>query len=210
MSAKNSAPADAVTSRKRIVLAFSLSTGFAAIEVIGGLQAASLALLADAVHMLIYASLLALVLTMEQHAEPAMPVTASGRGRLVLIVLMGCAFFPLLTAYILYEAYQRSPTPPDVHGGIMLVLAIGSLVINLVNIKLVGAQSSHGLRGKSTWVYVLNDTLGSLQVIVTAIIVMLTGWSLIDSIVGAAIGLYVIPRTWFLANQAIRYRKGWR
>lgn len=211
MSDKKSTPADACTGRKRrLVLAFSLTAGFTVIEIIGGLQAASLALVADAAHMLMNASVLALVLVTRQYAEPALPVRAVGHGRLALLVLAGCAFFLMVTAYILYESYQRSLNLPEVHGGVMLVIGIGSLIISLVNIRLVDAESAHRPHGKRTWVSVLNYTLGSLQVIVTAIIVMLTGSAVVDLIVGAAIGIYIIPRTWLLANQAIRYRKQWR
>lgn len=212
MSAKNSAAA-AITGRKgRLLLAVSLTVAFMVIEVIAGLQAASLVLLADAAHMLICASGLALLVSAHQCAEcRAMPVKAYGYGAArILIMLTGCAFFLLFMAYILYEAYERSLNPPEVRGDVMLIIAIGSLLTTLVNLKLLAVESSHRHLGKRTWVSGLNDMLGSLEVIVTAIIIALTGWSWIDPIVGAAIGLYIIPRTWVFANQAIRYPKQWR
>ncbi|MBY0318683.1 MAG: cation diffusion facilitator family transporter [Reyranella sp.] len=192
--------------RGRLVVALSVTVAFAAIEVIGGLHAASLALLADAAHMLISASGLALVMIANQNAERrAMPVKAHGYGNAgVAIVLTGCAFFLLLVVCILYEAYQRSLSLPEVRGGLMLIIAMGSLIVNLGNMKLLAAESSPRPHGKRPWVSILHDMPGSLEVVVTAIIIVLTGWSLVDPIVGAAIGLYIIPRTWVLANRAIR------
>ncbi len=135
-----------------------------------------------------------------------MPVKAHGYGHAGAIVLMGCAFFLLFVVCILYEAYQRSLNPPEVRGDLMLIIAMGSLIINLGSMKLLAAESSHRPHGKRPWVSILHDMPGSLEVIITAIIVVLTGWSVVDPIVGAAIGLYIIPRTWVLANRAIRYQ----
>lgn len=209
MSAKDPATGRAFEGRKgRLLIAFSLTVAFAAIEVMGGLQAASLALLADATHMLISAAGLALVLTANRYPERrARPPKAHGYDHpRVLVVLTSCVFFLLLAVWILYEAYRRSLSLPAVRGDVMLFIAIGSLIINLVNMKLLAAESTDNPHVKSPWVSVLHDMPSSVEAIVAAIMVALTGWSMIDLIVGAAIGLYIIPRTWRLANQAIRYR----
>jgi len=191
--------------KSRLAMALGLTTTFMVAEVIGGLWTGSLALLADAAHMLTDAGGLALALIAIRFAErPATPEKTFGYVRAeVLSALTNAVVLLVLTVYILYEAYQRFWNPPEIIGGPMLVVAVLGLVVNLVSMKLLSGGSSESLNVKGAYFEVLSDMLGSLGVIVAAIVVLLTGWTIVDPIVGAGIGLFIVPRTWSLLKQAI-------
>ena len=109
----------------------------------------------------------------------------------------------LLTIYILYEAYKRFQSPPEILSGPMLAVAAVGLVVNLISMKLFSAGSSESLNVQGAYFEVLSDMLGSLGVIAAALIIMYTGWTLADPIIGAGIGLFIVPRTWNLLKQAV-------
>ncbi|MGN6096629.1 MAG: cation diffusion facilitator family transporter [Bosea sp. (in: a-proteobacteria)] len=191
--------------KRRLALALGLNTAFMAAEVVGGLLTGSLALLADAAHMLTDAGGLALALIAIRFAErPATPQKTFGYVRAeVLSATLNAVVLLLVTGYILYEAYERFRSPPEIIGGPMLAVAFIGLVVNLISMKLLAGGSSESLNVKGAYFEVLSDMLGSLAVIVAAEIVMLTGWALIDPIIGAGIGLFIVPRTWGLLRQSI-------
>lgn len=191
--------------KSRLTGALALTMTFMAVEVIGGLWTGSLALLADAAHMLTDAGGLALALIAIRFAErPATPQKTYGYVRMeVLSALTNAIVLLLLTIYIFYEAYQRFLNPPEILGGPMLAVAVVGLAVNLISMKLLAAGSSESLNVKGAYFEVLSDMLGSLGVIVAAVLVMLTGWTLADPIIGAGIGLFIVPRTWILLKQAI-------
>lgn len=191
--------------KSRLTIALALTTTFMAVEVIGGLWTGSLALLADAAHMLTDAGGLVLALIAIRFAgRPATPQKTYGYVRMeVLSALTNAVVLLLLTIYIFYEAYKRFLNPPEILGGPMLAVAAVGLAVNLISMKLLSAGSSESLNVKGAYFEVLSDMLGSLGVIVAAAIVMLTGWTLADPIIGAGIGLFIVPRTWILLKQAI-------
>jgi cobalt-zinc-cadmium efflux system protein len=191
--------------KTRLAWAFALALGFMGVEVIGGLWTGSLALLADAAHMLTDAGGLALALIAVRFAErPATPQKTYGYVRFeVLSALANAVVLLLLTFYILYEAYERFLSPPEILSIPMLAVALVGLAVNLASMRLLSAGSSESLNVKGAYFEVLADMLGSLGVLAAALIVMFTGWRLADPIVGALIGLFIIPRTWLLLKQAI-------
>ena len=191
--------------KRRLAAALALTTIFMAVEVIGGLWTGSLALLADAAHMLTDAGGLALALIAIRFAErPATPQKTYGYVRMeVLSALTNAVVLLLLSIYIFYEAYQRFLNPPEILGGPMLAVAVVGLAVNLISMRLLSSGSSESLNVKGAYFEVLSDMLGSLGVIVAAGIVMFTGWTLADPIIGACIGLFIIPRTWILLRQAV-------
>lgn len=191
--------------KSRLAAAFGLTTAFMAAEVVGGLWTGSLALLADAAHMLTDAGGLLLALIAIRFAErPATPQRTFGYVRMeILSALANAVVLLLLTAYILVEAYQRFIDPPQILGGPMLAVAVVGLIVNLISMRLLSGGSSESLNVKGAYFEVLSDMLGSLGVIVAAGIVLLTGWTLADPIVGAGIGLFIVPRTWILLKQAV-------
>lgn len=189
--------------RSRLVWTLCLTLSYMAAEVIGGIITGSLALLADAAHMLTDAGGLVLALLAIRFAErPATPQRTFGYLRAeILSALVNAVVLLLLTIYILYEAYQRFLAPPEILGGPMLTVAMVGLVVNLVSMWLLAGGSSQSLNVKGAYFEVLSDMLGSLGVILAALIVMLTGWRLVDPIIGAGIGLFIVPRTWSLLKQ---------
>ena len=176
-----------------------------AAEVIGGLLTNSLALLADAAHMLTDAGGLALALVAIRFSErPATPQKTYGYARFeILSALLNAVVLLLLTIYILYEAYGRFLEPLEILSGPMLAVAVVGLLVNFASMRLLAAGSSESLNVKGAYFEVLADMLGSLGVILAALIVMATGWAYADPLIGAGIGLFIVPRTWRLLSQAV-------
>lgn len=191
--------------KSRLSIALGLTTTFMLAEVVGGLWTGSLALLSDAAHMMTDAGGLALALIAIRFAErPATPQNTYGYARMeVLSALTNAVVLLLLTVYILYEAYQRFFDPPEIASGPMLAVAVVGLTVNLISMRLLSAGSAESLNVKGAYFEVIADMLGSLGVIVAALVIMFTGWRLADPIIGAGIGLLIVPRTWILLKQAV-------
>jgi cobalt-zinc-cadmium efflux system protein len=198
------APSTGQRHAKRLVLALALTCGVTVVEVIGGLWAGSLALIADAAHMLTDAAGLALALfAIRFAARPATPQKTYGYLRAeILSALVNAIVLLLLSGYILYEAYQRVVSPPEILTTPMLIVAVVGLVANFASMRLLASGAEESINVKGAYFEVFSDMLGSLGVIIAALIVMLTGWTLADPIVAAAIGLFIVPRTWTLLKQA--------
>lgn len=190
--------------RKGLVWALGLTLAYMAAEVVGGLVTGSLALLADAAHMLTDAGGLAFALLAIKLGErPATAQRTYGLLRAEILTALGNAVvLLLLTVYIVYEAYERFLDPPAVMGWPMLAVAVVGLAVNLVSMRLLSAGAGDSLNVRGAYFEVLSDMLGSIGVIVAAIVVALTGWRLADPIVGAGIGLFIVPRTWSLLKEA--------
>lgn len=187
----------------RLRWALALTGTYMIAEVVGGLVTGSLALLADAAHMLTDVGGLALaLLAIRFAARKATPQLTYGYLRTeVLSALTNALVLLLLTVYILYEAYQRFLAPPEILSTPMLIVAAIGLVVNLISMRLLAGGSSESLNVKGAYLEVLGDMLGSVGVIVAALIITLTGWRLADPIMGAGIGLFIVPRTWILLKQ---------
>ncbi|MFH1344087.1 MAG: cation diffusion facilitator family transporter [Pseudomonadota bacterium] len=187
----------------RLAWALGLTATYMVAEVIGGLITGSLALLADAAHMLTDVGGLALaLLAIRFAAREATPQRTYGYLRTeVLSALTNAVVLLLLTVYILYEAYQRFQTPPEIRSGPMLIVAAIGLVVNLISMRLLAGGSSESLNVKGAYFEVLSDMLGSVGVIVASLLIMWKGWVLADPIIGAGIGLFIVPRTWTLLKQ---------
>jgi len=191
--------------RKSLVWALALTTTFLVVEVIGAWISGSLALLADAAHLLTDAGGLALALfAIWFAARPPSPSKTFGYLRAeVLAALINAVVLLLLAVYILYEAYQRIFAPPEVLSTPMLIVAVVGLVVNLISMRLLAAGSEESLNLKGAYFEVLADMLGSIGVIASALIIMFTGWTLADPIIGAAIGVFIVPRTWALLKHSV-------
>jgi cobalt-zinc-cadmium efflux system protein len=185
--------------------ALALTAGFMVVEAVGGVLTGSLALIADAAHMMTDAGGLALALIAIRFAERvATPQKTYGYVRLeILSALLNAVVLLLVTIFILYEAVDRLINPPPILAGPMLAVALVGLAVNLGSMKLLAAGSSESLNVKGAYFEVMSDMLGSLGVIIAALIVMFTGWRLADPIIGAGIGLFIVPRTWSLMKQAV-------
>jgi cobalt-zinc-cadmium efflux system protein len=187
----------------RLAWALGLTATYMFAEFAGGLITGSLALLADAAHMLTDVAGLALALiAIRFAAREATSKLTYGYLRLeVLSALTNAVVLLLLTVYIIYEAYQRFLAPPEVLSGPMLAVAVVGLIVNLISMRLLAGGSSESLNVKGAYFEVLGDMLGSLGVIAAALLMMWKGWRLADPIIGAGIGLFIVPRTWVLLKQ---------
>tara|TARA_R110002049_G_scaffold138567_3_gene298696 strand:- start:61 stop:975 length:915 start_codon:yes stop_codon:yes gene_type:complete len=186
--------------------ALAMTGTFLIVEVIGGLWTGSLALLADAAHMATDVGGLFMALVAVRFAErPATPQMTYGYVRTeVLSALLNAVVLLVVTVFVLREAYFRLSAPPEILSGPMLVVAVVGLLVNLISMRMLHAGSQESLNLKGAYFEVLADMLGSVGVILAALVVMLTGWTIADPIIGAAIGLFIVPRTWILLKGALR------
>lgn len=191
--------------RPPLVITLSLTSGFLVAEVIGGLLTGSLALLADAGHMLTDVGGLALALFAIVFAQrPATPERTYGYYRAeILAALTNAVVLVGISIYILVEAYQRFRNPPEVASGLMLVIAVIGLGVNLAGMLILRGGSSESLNLQGAYFEVLSDMISSLGVIAAAVTMWVTGWRYADPVVSAAIGLFILPRTWALLREAV-------
>ncbi|MBS0426563.1 MAG: cation transporter [Proteobacteria bacterium] len=186
-------------------IALILTNTFLVAEVVGGVVTGSLALISDAAHMFTDAAALAIALAaIRVGKRPADAKRTFGYHRFEIIA---AAFNALLlfgvAIYILFEAYQRIKSPPAIESTGMLVIATLGLVINLISMKLLAAGKDESLNVKGAYLEVWSDMLGSIGVIVGAIVIRFTGWTWVDSAIAVLIGLWVLPRTWILLRDSV-------
>lgn len=195
----------AARNKGRLGWALALTLTYMFAEVVGGLLTGSLALLADAAHMVTDAGGLALALLAIYYAGKApTPDKSFGYMRFEILAALANAVVLLgVTVYIFYEAYQRFMQPTEILGWPMMLVALVGLGVNLISMKLLAGGSSESLNVKGAYFEVFSDMLGSVGVIVAALTVMTTGWAWVDPLIGAAIGLFIVPRTWRLLNEAL-------
>lgn len=192
--------------RRPLAIAFALTASFMVVEFIVGFSVNSLALISDAAHMGTDVLGLGMALTAITLANrPTTSQRTYGLYRLeVLAALANGVLLFAVAGYVLYEAVQRFTEPPQVPGVPLLIVAGIGLVINLISFRLLMAGSKESLNLKGAYLEVLGDLLGSVGVIVAAIILVTTGWAYADPIIGVGIGLFILPRTWKLTRQALR------
>jgi cobalt-zinc-cadmium efflux system protein len=182
-----------------------LTATYAAAEAVGGFVTGSLALLADAAHMLTDVAGLGLALVAIHLAEqPATPARSYGYYRAeILAALANGVVLVAISAGVLFEAWQRFRTPPAVESGPMLAIAAGGLAVNALGVIVLRGGAASSLNVKGAYFEVLADLLASVGVIVAAAVMMVTGWFVVDPIISAAIGLFILPRTWTLLREAV-------
>lgn len=189
---------------RRIFLAMLLTGGFMVVEVIGGLVSGSLALIADAGHMATDTAALALAwFAFRLSRRPADPSRSYGyhRGEVLAAFINGIAMIALVV-WILVEAIQRLSAPVEVLGGIMLWVAVGGLLINLVAFWLLHSGSKDNLNVRGAAVHVAGDLLGSIGAILAAAIILWTGWTPVDPLLSIAVALLILRSAWMITRQS--------
>jgi cobalt-zinc-cadmium efflux system protein len=163
-------------------------------EVLGGIFSGSLALLGDAGHMLVDALALGLSLfAMTVARRPATATKTFGYHRVeILTALANGTILILVSGYIFYEAYQRFLEPSAVKTPLMLTIAIIGLCANLGGVILLNKASYHSLNVKAAFWHIMGDTISSVGVIIAGIIILLTGWSIADTIMALVIGVIIL------------------
>jgi cobalt-zinc-cadmium efflux system protein len=177
-----------------LTIALALTTTFMVVEVIGGLITGSLALLADAGHMLSDSASLALALfAFWLSGRPATPERSFGykRGEILAALANGVTLVAI-SIWIFIEAYRRFQDPPEVLGGWMMVVAIIGLVVNVAAAFILSRSEGESLNLQGALRHVLADVAGSVGAISAALIIILTGWRYADPIISVLIGILVL------------------
>lgn len=193
--------------RGRLWSAFGLLAALMLIEAVAAFHTGSLALLSDAGHMFTDVLGIGMALAAITAASRAArdPQRTFGLYRLeVLAALFNAVLLFGVAVYVVVEAVRRFAAPPQVSAAPMLAVAVAGLLANVVAFALLrsGARESINIRG--AYLEVLADLLGSVGVIVAAVVIVTTDWWYADPIIAIAIGLYILPRTWQLGRAAVR------
>ena len=192
-------------SERRMLLVLSLTGGIMVAEVVGGLLSGSLALLADAGHMLTDTLALALAwLAFRLGRKPSDLRRSFGYHRLqVLAAFVNGLMLFLLCAWILVEAVHRIMEPQPVMGGAMLAVAVLGAVGNIVAFLILHRGDRHNLNVQGALLHVLSDLLGSVAAVGAAIVIMATGWTPIDPILSVLVSLLVLRAAWKVVRQSV-------
>ena len=196
-------PRDA--NRKRLALTLGLVLLYMGAEIVGGLLTNSLALLADAGHMFSDAAALGLALFAIWFARrPASSSHTFGYYRTeILAALANGASLVAISIYIFVEAAQRFRSPPEVEGGLMMVIAAGGLVVNLAGLFILRGGRDESLNVRGAWLHVFTDMLGSVQALVAGGLIWLFDWNWADPVASVLIGLLVIYSSWELLKESV-------
>jgi cobalt-zinc-cadmium efflux system protein len=191
--------------RRPLAIVLGISSTILAVEVAGAFWSGSLALLADAGHMLtdvagLSLALLAAVLA----ARPATDTRTWGYQRAeVLAAAAQAAVLLAVGGFVLYEGVRRLVAPPEVASGAMVVFGVVGLAGNAVSILLLSHITSDNLNTRAALLEVVNDALGSVAVLVAGAVITWTGWTRADAVASLLIGVLILPRTWKLLRETV-------
>lgn len=191
------------TRRLAVVLALVVAYMFA--EVVGGVITNSLALLADAGHMLSDAGALALSLSALWIAQrPPTPTHTYGFHRTeILAALANGVILVAISIFILFEALHRFGNPPAVEGGLMMAIAVGGLAINLVGLVVLSGGRRGSLNMRGAWLHVLTDALGSVGTIAAGAVIWAFHWEWADPVASVIIAALVLWSSWALLRDTV-------
>jgi cobalt-zinc-cadmium efflux system protein len=191
--------------RRVLAVVLGLTAAFTLVEVVGGLATGSLALLADAAHMLSDNLALGLALFAVWLAgRPSTPERSFGYQRAeILAALANGVVLVALAIWIFIEAGQRFSSPPDVLAGWVAVVAVLGLAVNLVAALLLHRHGHDTLNTRAALRHVLADALGSVGVLVSAFVILVTGWEYADPIAGVVIGVLVLASSWTVLRDSV-------
>jgi cobalt-zinc-cadmium efflux system protein len=187
-------------SASRLAMALALTTAFLIVELVGAWWFNSLALLSDAGHMFTDTAALAIALAAVKIGQrPADDRRTYGYRRFeVLAAAFNAVLLFVVAGFVLVEGIRRFFEPTEVQSTGMLLVAVAGLIVNLIAMRLLAGGKEDSLNVKGAYLEVWADMLGSIGVIIGALVIMATGWQWVDPFVAIAIGLWVLPRTWML------------
>lgn len=191
--------------KTRLIAVLAITSIYLIIELAAGFYTGSLALLADAGHMLTdIASLLFAIVAFWFSSKPATVEKTYGYYRSeILASLINGIFLVGISGFILFEAFHRLSHPPQVMSVPMLVVGVIGLLVNLISIKLLQSMAEHSLNIKAAYLEVLGDLLATAGVILAGVIMLFTKWYMADPIISAVIGILILPRTWHLLSDCV-------
>lgn len=190
---------------RSLMIALALTTTFLLVEVVAGVLTQSLALISDAAHMFTDTAALAIALAAVRMGKRAVDAKCTfGYHR---FEILAAAFNAMLlfgvAVYIGIEAYLRLKAPPEVESTGMLVVALIGMAVNLVSMRMLASGKDANLNMKGAYLEAWSDMLGSLGVVIGALVIKFTGWQWVDSAVAVLIALWVLPRTWSLLRASL-------
>lgn len=191
-------------STRALVIVLCLTTTFMVAEVVGGIVSGSLALLADAGHMLSDSVSLGLALGAIALARrpPTARLSFGFRRAEILAALANGVALVAIAIWIFIEAGQRLQDPPEVAGGTALLVAVLGLAVNVTGAAILWRAQAESLNMRAAFAHVVADLLGSLGVIVAAVIILTTGWLPADPLVSILIGLLILASSWRVLREA--------
>jgi cobalt-zinc-cadmium efflux system protein len=190
-----------------LAIAFGLAGGFAIVEFIAGIASSSLALTADAGHMATDALGLGMALAAAVVSRRVKPNSTRTFGlyRLeILAALANAALLLVIATYVIVEAIGRLQQPRDIDSGLMIIVALGGLMVNIISYRLLRDPAKESLNVEGAFLEVLGDLLSSIGVVIAGVVILLTEWVAIDAVIGIAIGLFILPRAFSLGRRATR------
>ncbi|HEX6068576.1 MAG TPA: cation diffusion facilitator family transporter [Longimicrobiaceae bacterium] len=194
-----------LTSTRRLAVVLVLVLGYMVAEVVGGLLTNSLALLADAGHMLSDAGALALSLFALWIARrpPTSTHTYGFYRTEILAALVNGAALVAISIYVFAEAFRRIGDPQEIEGRLMMVIAAGGLAVNLAGLWLLSGGRSESLNVRGAWLHVLSDALGSVGTLAAGGLILAFGWAWADPVASILIGLLVLYSSWALLKETV-------
>ena len=191
--------------RRGLTFVLLLTGSFMVVEFVGGLLANSLALLADAAHMLTDVAAIGLSLFALWFSQrPASPEKTYGYLRWeILAALINGATLIVLSLFIFWEAWQRFRAPVEVEGALMLAVAGAGLLVNIVAAVMLHSAAGHNLNVRGAYLHVLGDLLGSVGAIIAAVLILATGWSVADPLVSVLVGGLILFSSWKLVRESV-------
>lgn len=199
------APEVSADNERKVLLSFFLIFSFMVVEVIGGLISGSLALLADAGHMLTDASALALAYAAFRFGRKAADAKRTfGYLRFEVIAgFINAMTLFVMVGWILFEAWERFSEPQPVLAGPMMVVAIAGLVVNILVFWILTQGDSEHVNIKGAALHVMGDLLGSIGAVAAAVVIQFTGWTPIDPILSVVVSLLILRSAWTLLNKSL-------
>jgi cobalt-zinc-cadmium efflux system protein len=192
-------------SRRVLTVVLAITCVVLLVEVVGAVWSGSLALLADAGHMLtdVAGLSLALLAAVLVQRPPTDQLTWGYRRAEVLAAAAQAAVLLAVGGFILVEGVQRLIDPPEVTSGLMVVFGVVGLIGNSIGIWLLSRVGSDNLNLRAAFLEVVNDALGSVAVLVAAATIAITGWARADAVASLVIGILIVPRTWGLLRETV-------
>ena len=186
-------------------IALALTASLLVVEVIGGILSNSIALLADAGHMLTDVAALALALFVAWFSrQPSSPQKTYGYLRWeILAAFVNGAALLLISVWIAFEAVMRLRSPEAVSGGLMLVVAVAGLIVNIIAARILVKSSSHNMNARGAYLHVLGDLLASVGTVAAAITIRYTGWLVADPIASILTTVLIMRGAWQLVRESV-------
>ena len=186
--------------RRSLVIALALIGGFMIAEVVGGILSGSLALLSDAGHMITDAAAIALALVAQRMAQrdASAERTFGYRCAEVLAAMLNALSLWLIAAWIFFEAYHRIRDVPEVEGALLFIVGVLGLLVNIAAAWVLHRSAEHSMNVEGAFRHVMADLMGSVGVIISGVVILTLGWTIVDPILSILIGLLILGSSWRL------------